>query len=350
MSNTPEHPSPRRLRPPVIGGVAATIGVGLIVVAAVAAGSGTTSSPPGTRPSSGPPGLEAEQQTTATSTSAPLGDDPSTTAIDGLDAGDTAGAATPASAPADPSAVSSAKDGDAPDDELDDDELDDDEIGLPEEFVVDFVGEITPSEHAEPGDPDPVPLEPVEGGAPECGALLPGRSIVAHPSPLVLDPGVMDGAITVVNCGSEATSFATSGPEYVGWGGSPQLLPGESFDLGFQIDDSSFGAGAIEFELVFTEPGGPPTPVDVYAWKPNMPDLMPQVADVPLSAGDEVTGCGSQCIVEARITRHALTADVTLGMKTHTEAALEVFLRPEPQPGDPILAISTDRSSSTMRS
>ena len=344
MTHSSAHSSPRRPRPALVWGAGGALGVGLIAAAAIGVASDSSSPSPAT-PSSVAIGPDAGTATTDGSAAAPsarpatAGSSSSQANLDGAEgtaAGDSTAATSADTSTSDvPIATTQATGDVAPADEQDD------SVGLSEEFVVDVVGAITQSEPDAPGDPMPVPLEPVEGGAPEWAALLPGRSIVAHPSPLVLGPGVMNGAITIVNCGSEATGFTPSGPDFVGWGGSPELLPGEAYDLGLQIDDGSFGAGAIEFEIVITESGGQQLPVDVYAWKPNMADVMPQVADVPLSGGLELTGCGNQCIVEALISRSATSADVTLSVQTHTAAALQVFLRPEPQPGDPITAITT---------
>lgn len=101
--------------------------------------------------------------------------------------------------------------------------------------------------------PDPSP----DSASDPCDALEPdGGALLVGPDPLVLDHGVMEGTITIVNCGDgEIDWTAATKPSVTLDDDGASLLPGNTAELDFVIDAAAWEPGPIEFAIKVSEPG-----------------------------------------------------------------------------------------------
>ena len=187
----------------------------------------------------------------------------------------------------------------------------------------------------------PTPLEPVQASNPACEHLLPGRAVAATPV-VVLPVGEYSGEITVHNCSDEVVAVNLSA-QYAGTAGGAEVIPvGGQATLGFQVYEDEFDAGSIALTVNVNEVAvGPTTPVQVSAFKPSINDHHPLAADVGLSAGEHLTGCGNQCITTAWLSPRPNSADVGLELRSHTSARYEVYVRPAASSAGGFLAVNT---------
>jgi hypothetical protein len=154
--------------------------------------------------------------------------------------------------------------------------------------------------------------------------LAEGHSLLITPDPLVLPSGEMSGALTITNCGDAPVDWtAQVNPRVTLAHSGGNLLPGSSTLLGFTIDGSAHGPGAIEFKVKVMEPGNSEY-VDVSAFR-NMVGA-DMVADVDLTAGDQAGGCANQCISSAQLSQVFNSANVNLEVRTNTPASMTVWV------------------------
>jgi hypothetical protein len=173
---------------------------------------------------------------------------------------------------------------------------------------------------------DPVELEPVdEPQAHPCDTLPAGASLLVQPDPLVLPNDQMVGAVSITNCSEGDVDWtAATKPSIHLESGGANLLPGETTELGFNIDEDAWDPGAIEFKIKVSEPGANHY-VDVHAYD-TLFGSEAVAGNGDLSAGEGVGGCGNQCITSAWLVPNLTTPNVTLEVRTNTPAKMKTWV------------------------
>ena len=152
-----------------------------------------------------------------------------------------------------------------------------------------------------------------------------GGALAVGPEPIVLEPGDMVGAVTVVNCTDAAVNWTGATVVEVALAAEAGTVEaGATHELVFTIDEAAIGAGPFEFAIKVSE-GGQNTYVDVHAHRITNVDAGPgNVAPLP----GTVT-CADGCITAASVEQGAGTPDVAIAVSTNMPTALDVYLLTE---------------------
>ncbi|MEZ5259207.1 MAG: hypothetical protein R2705_20695 [Ilumatobacteraceae bacterium] len=222
-------------------------------------------------------------------------------------------------------------------DEIENDhDLSDDSTGFPDQgppplpAPVDTVPDPAPDtdDGSSGGEAVDLSPDPQNTSEPEpcVSGLAPGASLAVLLDPIALDAGVFDGSVTLLNCSDGDVEWtAASKPTVTLTSPTGTVLPGESFEVPFSIDDSAYGPGAIDLKIKVSEPGHNHY-VDVHAFQPVVGS---DLAIEPTFTNGEGS-CAQNCIRSARLIPNFQNTNVGFRMTTSIPTTMAVKLSQHP--------------------